>query len=247
MRRIAALSREMRSPSASFSRLSSSGLFNRPPSPDPERHPVPLRPARARWRSRIRSPRRAGGHYNAIHRDNSRTNHYSAPKIHPNFTLVVYYERVTPHRRGVRYGHARQHPASSVCSLRVRQQPLLRDRREDAMKKSLTMGRWIGAQNHKSPEPRAQSPEPRAQSPEPRAQSPEPRAQSPEPRAQSPEPRAQSPEPRAQSPEPRAQSPGPRAQSPEPRAQSPEPRAQSPEPRAQSPEPRAQSPEHLHG
>ena len=35
MRRIAALSREMWSPSAAFSRLSSSGLFTGPPSSDP--------------------------------------------------------------------------------------------------------------------------------------------------------------------------------------------------------------------
>ena len=46
------------------------------------------------------------------------------------------------------------------------------------MKKSLTMGGEIGAQNLKSQEPRAKSQEPRAKSQEPRAKSQEPRAKS---------------------------------------------------------------------
>ena len=65
------------------------------------------------------------------------------------------------------------------------------------MKKSLTMGGKIGAQNLKSQEPRAKSQEPRAKSQEPRAKSQEPRAKSQEPRAKSQEPRAKSQEPRA--------------------------------------------------
>ena len=57
------------------------------------------------------------------------------------------------------------------------------------------MEKGIGAQNHKSQEPRAKSQEPRAKS---KSKSQEPRAKSQEPRAKSQEPRAKSQEDTAQ-------------------------------------------------